>query len=511
LAQLPIVFDTVVHMLADAGSRAGAAVAVSCDGETLTYTEFIRCVGGFATELQTADNIGDRVALICGNSIDMAIAMFAVHAAGMQEVPVNPIYTRRELGHILSDAAPVAVVYDDSVSNLIEEICGELGISRLIKIGGEGGRRLTDWREDNGAGLPQPFPDPDSLATLQYTGGTTGLPKGVNITHRQIATNISQREARWRTRPDREFVLCVMPLFHVYASSMCLHLSVYCRGTIIIHRQYHPEAVLAAIEQDRISLLPVGPTIFNGLMAHEKFPGTDFSSLHRSYSGSAPLPEETLKQWEALTGCQILEAYGQSETGPVLTANPDDRPIVPGSVGVPLPQTEIEIVDVGTGTNVLAVGEEGEIRARGPQIMSGYRNRPEETAQSLRDGWLYTGDIGRLDEDGILYITDRKKDMVIVGGYNVYPREIDEVLFAHPDILEAAAVGVPDSYRGEIIHAFVVLRRSIPDAELALTEYCSAELAKYKVPARFHIVDQLMKTTIGKIDKAAMRQSLATD
>ncbi len=509
--QLPFVHETVVHMLADAAARAGNTVAITCDGESLSYAELIRCAGGFAAELQTLGARGERVALICGNSNDMAVAMFAVHAAGMQEVPVNPIYTRRELQHILEDAEPVAVVFDETAAGLVEHLAIELNIRHRIKVGGDDGRRLTEWRDDETATLPDPFPNPDSFATLQYTGGTTGLPKGVNITHRQLSVNLSQREAAWPTRKDQEILLCVMPLFHVFASSMCLHLAVYCRGTMIIHRRYHPEAVLDAIERGQVTLLPVGPTIYNGLMSHERFAATDFSSLYRAYSGSAPMPEETLRRWEELTGRQILEGYGQSEAGPVLTANFDDRPIVPGSVGLPLPETEIQIADVETGKTRLAAGEEGEVIARGPQIMSGYRNRPEETATALRDGWLYTGDIGRLDEHGILYITDRKKDMVIVGGYNVYPREIDEVLFAHPDVMEAAAVGVPDSYRGEVIHAFVVLKHPVDDAETMLSEYCSAELAKYKVPAKFHIVDQLMKTTVGKIDKAAMRRSLASE
>ena len=277
---------------------------------------------------------------------------------------------------------------------------------------------------------------------------------------------------------------------------------------MVIQRRYHPDQVLDAIEREGITVLPVGPTIFNGLMAMDRFAATDFSTLRTVYSGSAPLPVDTLRKWRQVTGTQILEGYGQTEAGPLLTSNVAGKPIIPGSVGPPVPETEIQIVDVETGETVLPPGEEGEIRARGPQIMSGYRNRPEETALALRGGWLYTGDIGKLDEDGVLWITDRKKDMVIVGGYNVYPREIDEVLFAHPNVVEAAAVGVPDDYRGEAIHAFVVLRDRTGDPAAALLDYCRDSLAKYKVPAHIHVVDRLMKTTVGKIDKAAMRQSL---
>ncbi|MFQ5692941.1 MAG: AMP-binding protein, partial [Nitrospinota bacterium] len=259
--------------------------------------------------------------------------------------------------------------------------------------------------------------------------------------------------------------------------------------------------------RERITRLPAGPTVFNGLMGYEGFEGTDFSSLRTGYSGSAPLPEETLKRWQAQTGCPIREGYGQSEAGPVLTYVPEGREIKPGSVGPPLPLTELQIVDVDTGTKVLGVGEQGEIRARGPQIMSGYRNRPEETAETLRDGWLYTGDIGEFDAAGDLYIRDRKKDMAIVGGYNVYPREIDEVLYAHPAIAEAAAVGVPDDYRGEVIKAYVALKPGAECTPEDLMAHCRERLAKYKVPVSIEIMAEIPKTTVGKIDKKALRSA----
>lgn len=495
-------------MLAQAGELSGDAPALAHDDRELTYREYVRCVAGFAAELQGLGSAGDRVALVCGNSIEMAIATFAVHAAGFQAVPINPLYTARELTHILSDSDPVAVAFDEDVADRVAPVASELGINHRITIGGATGRLLDVWRDDTDAALPSPFPEPDHFATLQYTGGTTGPPKGVNITHGQLAVNISQREAVWPTIPDDEVILCVMPLFHVFASSTCLHLSVYCRGRMVILPRYHPAAVLDAIARERVTRLPVGPTIYHGLMAFDGFEAADFSSLRTGYSGSAPLPEETLRRWRAKTGCPVLEGYGQTEAGPVLTGNAEGGPIVAGSVGIALPRTEIEIVDTESGTEILRPGQEGEIRARGPQIMSGYRNRPGETARALRDGWLYTDDIGRIDNDGILFITDRKKDMAIVGGYNVYPREIDEVLYSHPNVLEAAAVGIPDSYRGEIINAFVVLKNVSENAAGELAEYCRQHLAAYKIPGKFHIVDALQKTTIGKIDKAAMRKSL---
>ena len=507
VAELPRPYPTVVHMLADAARLAGERPALECAGARLSYAEYLRCVAGFATELVALGARGERVAIVLGNSIEMALAMFAVHAAGAQAVPINPIYSGRELGQILADAAPLAVIHDAAAAALAPVVDALAIRHRLIV--GAATKPLEVWRDDPGAALPQPLPDPDSLASLQYTGGTTGVPKGVDTRHRALAVNVSQREALLPTAPEAERVLCVMPLFHVYALSMGLHLACHCRGTLVIVARYEPAEVLRLISEAGITIFLGGPTLFTGLMAHEGFAGSDFSSLRICYSGSAPLAEETLRRWQEATGCAILEGYGQSEAGPVLSFNPQDGARKPGSVGVALPGTEIEIVDPGSGTRVLGAGEQGEIRARGPQVMAGYRNRPADSAETLREGWLYTGDIGELDDDGYLYIRDRKKDMAIVKGYNVYPREIDEVLHAHPAVLEAAAVGVPDDYRGEAIHAFVVLRPGASASTDELLAHCRRNLARYKLPTEIAIVDSLAKTTVGKIDKRALRSPRA--
>jgi long-chain acyl-CoA synthetase len=500
---LPHVYPSVVEMLAAAAGRGGAGEAVACGETRLSYAEYLRCVAGFARELRGLGAKGERVALVLGNSIDMAVAMFAVHAAGAQTVPVNPVYTGRELELILSDAAPLAAIYDEAARPQLEPVLERLGVR--VRIALSAARRLDAWRGEKSLALPTPLPGPDDLASLQYTGGTSGRPKGVNLTHRQMAVNVSQREALLPTREGAERVLCVMPLFHVYASHMCLHLSGYCRGSLVILPRYRPELVLEALAGERITAFAGGPTLFTGLMGFPGFAGRAFPALRVSYSGSAPLAEETLRRWEAATGCPILEGYGQTEAGPVLSFNPQDGLRKPGSVGVAVPGTEIEIVDPETGATVLPPGEPGEVRARGPQIMAGYRNLPAETAQALRDGWLYTGDIGELDRDGYLFIRDRKKDMAIVGGFNVYPREIDEVLAAHPDVLEAASVGAPDAYRGEVIRAFVVAQPGRSPAPETLAAHCRANLAPYKVPASIALVASLPKTTVGKIDRTALR------
>jgi long-chain acyl-CoA synthetase len=497
VAHLPKVYDTVVHMLADAAATSPNAIALRNGTVDLTYRDYAASVATLAERLLTLGARGERIALMMGNSIDMAIAMFAIHAAGAQAVPINPLYTARESQYILDDAAPVATIHDPPVAGMIETLdhTGE-------RITGSG----TDFVAQDDTALPTPFPTADELATLQYTGGTTGYPKGVNITHRQMSVNISQREAILPTEPDSESIVCVMPLFHVFAVSMCLHLAVYCRGRLFILERYHPGLLCETLEREEVSILPAGPTIFTGLLNFEGFAATDLDALKWCYSGSAPLPEETLRRWEDATGCFILEGYGQTEAGPVLTYNPANGVKKPGSVGVALIDTDVQIVDLDTGGETLPPGSAGEIRARGPQIMAGYRNLPEETAATLRDGWLYTGDIGEFDTDGYLFIRDRKKDMAIVGGYNVFPREIDEVLYTHPDIAEAAAVGVPDDYYGEVIQAWVTLkpdRHCTPDD---LIEFCTANLAKYKVPKAILIGETIPKTTVGKIDKKALRE-----
>jgi len=498
-------------MLAEAARLAPTATALVFGEERLTYAEYLRCVGAFAAQLAGLGARGQRVALVCGNSLDLPIAMFAVHAAGAQAVPINPAYTARELGHILSDAAPIACIYDEEVAPVIEPLLAELAIANAIKIGGRSGTQLSRWRDEADRRLPDLLPAPLDFATLQYTGGTTGLPKGVNITHGQMSVNISQREASLPTRPDDESILCMMPLFHVFAVAMCLHLSAYCRGKLVILPRYRPERVLDLIQRERITRFPAGPTVFIGLLNDAGFDATDFSSLRTAYSGSAPLPEDTLKEWESRTNCPILEGFGQTEAGPVLTYVREGGPYRPGSVGPALPLTEVQIVDVETGSKVLPVGEIGEIRARGPQIMSGYRNRPGETAEALRDGWLYTGDIGEFDLRGYLTIRDRKKDMAIVGGYNVYPREIDEILYAHPAVKDAAAAGVPDSYYGETLRAYVVLKDGASATVEEILAHCRANLARYKVPSQIYIAKELPRTNVGKVDKKVLRQKLAKE
>ena len=464
--------STVAHILAAAAAAQPNATALVFGDRRLTYHEYGRAVASFGSHLKGK---GERIATLLPNSIEACIAMFGVLASGAQLVPLNPLYTPSELEVILEDADAALLVTD-------EHLPVPRNAPPVLRLS-----RNHSFSEAHAL----PLPSPESLALLQYTGGTTGKPKGVNLTHRSIATNIAQREALLPTEPDRERILCVMPLFHSYAMAMGLFLAANCRGTLVILERYKPETLLAAIERERITIFPGSPTLYTSLLAHPDFARTDWSSVHTCYSGAAPLAEETLKRWQDAVGAPIFEGYGQTEAGPVLTFNPARGVTKPGSVGVPVPDTEIRIV-------------EGEIVARGPQIMQGYRNRPQETAQALREGWLYTGDLGEFDADGYLYVRGRKRDMVIVGGYNVYPREIEEVLCRHPAVTEAAVVGGPDPYWGECLHAYVALRKKID--EVSLLEHCRAHLAKYKIPATLEIVEALPRTSVNKVDKLALRE-----
>jgi long-chain acyl-CoA synthetase len=462
-------------------------------------------VAELALELEDLGARGDRVATLLGNSIEACVAAFGALAAGAQHVPLNPLYAPRELDLMLRDAAPRALIVDAALEATAAPLAQAAGVPHLLVTGP--GRRQFDAPRDAGSRLAN-LPDPGSLALLQYTGGTTGRPKGVDLTHRAIATNVAQREGLLPTRPG-ERILCMMPVSHSYGMAMGLFLAPYCGGTLVLLPRFVADDVLAAVQRERITVFPGSPTVFTGLLAHPRIAATDWSSVHTCYSGASALPESTLARWRDAVGAPVYEGYGQTEAGPVLAFNPVHGTVKPGSVGLPVPQTEIQIVDVETGMRVLPAGERGEIRARGPQLMRGYRNLPGETAQALRGGWLYTGDIGEFDAEGYLHIRDRKKDMLIVGGYNVYPREVEEVLVMHPAVLDAAVVGVRDEYRGELPVAFVALR---PGARLegeALLEHCRANLARYKLPARIQVLEALPKTSVAKTDKNRLRQMAA--
>lgn len=493
-------FDSILRMLARAAERAPDREALVCEDERLSYAEYARCVAGFAAELRELGAAGERVVLLMGNSIDFCVAYFAAHASLAQVVPLNPLYTERELTAIIDDAAPRVIVCDQAAARI-----ASLYPAVSVVIIGPRERRLDRWRDDASLLLDAEALGRETLANLQYTGGTTGRSKGVNLTQGAIAVNVGQCLECLPVAWGRERLLAIMPFYHIYAQAMCLHKMPYCAGTLVIIRRFDAPSVLAALVGERITIFSGSPTLFTAMLAHDEFVRTPLPDLRYTISGGSSLPAELLQRIEGITGRPVVEGYGQTESGPVISFNPLHGPRKPASVGPPISDTEVQIVDLEHGATVLGVGEKGEIRVRGPQLMSGYRNLAAESAEALRDGWLYTSDIGSFDDDGYLYICDRKKEMAIVSGFNVFPREVEEVLYMHEAIYEAAVIGAPHHYRGETVKAFVVVRPDAQVTEEELARHCRNNLAAYKVPTVFTFVGELPKTGVNKIDKKKLR------
>jgi long-chain acyl-CoA synthetase len=498
-------YDSLIDMLAAAIEHFPDVPAVICEQDRLTYTELGQAVAGFASGLAELGSHGTRVAILVPNSIETVVALFGTMAARAQPAPVNPFFTPGEMEKILRGIEPEFLVCVEGTHEIADNMAARLGIPNVIDM------HSSEWSIDScikraPLGLrAEHKPSGDDPALLICTGGTTGTPKGVNHQHRALLWSVMQHCSVWPLDFGREAVLDVAPLFHIWGLGYGVLASVYAQSTLVLVPRYDPEVVLKATAEHHITVFGGGPApIYAGLLASPAAADTDFSSLKYCLSGGAPCPEELHRNWRRLTGCALFEGWGMSEGAPFcLNPASGERKIL--SVGVPVPETEVEVVDLETGTNVLSIGESGEVRVRGPQVMSGYRNDPEETAYALRDGWMYTGDIGYIDEDGYLFLVDRKKDMVIVGGYNVYPREIDELLFKHPNIQEAATVARPDERLGEVLVAFVALNDGESLSEEDCLEYCRENLVKYKRPVAVKFIDALPRTAANKIDKITLR------
>lgn len=499
--------ETVVHMLRRAAESAPASDAVVVVGrERTTYRELSDRVAAWAARIVAVCGAKNRIGILLPNGSHVVDALLGVLASGNQAVLLNPGYTARELTAILPDADMQAVITSEAqIAALQDAMCATALGPVVLNVDGATVRADPELVRKGLSFLP---PAVEELALLQFTGGTTGKPKGVMLSHRALTMNICQRDALLPTRPGVERILCMTPIFHAYALAMAVFPALFSAGALVILPRYRPEAALSAIAEQRITLFAGTPTIYNGLVAHPEFRSTNFASLRGAFSGAAPLSVEVLTSWEQVAHVPIYEGYGLTEATAVLTFNPMIGKRKPGSVGVPLPGTEVQVVDVETGRVPQATGQVGEVRARGPQMMEGYRNRARDTAAILRDGWLYTGDIGVLDEDGYLFLRSRKSDMAIVSGYNVYPREIEEVLYLHPAVLEAIAVGLPDKYRGECIGALISLRPGAQTDADDLIAHCAKNLAKYKVPTMIEVAEQLPKTAAGKLDRQSARQVL---
>ncbi len=474
---------------------------------------------------------GDKVALLLPNIPQISIAVYAIWRIGAVVVMNNPLYTDPELEHQLKDSeARFLVCLDLLVPRMIAlrqktriqkiivaHIRDYMGFPKkqLFPYLAKGkhrrvlpGKDTVEWID-----LLRSAPDArptitvgmEETAALQYTGGTTGVSKGVILTHSNLAVNCQQGLA-WipDLEPGESVVLGTLPIFHafgLFAMNMCIFAGF---ANVLIPR---PEArvILQAIHKERVTLFPGVPTMFIGMLNDPKLPKYDLSSLKICVSGAAPCPVEVIKRFEAVSEAQIVEGYGISEASPAACINPVGGVNKPGSIGLPLPDTEIKIVDMTNPDRECGVDEAGELCFKGPQVSSrGYHRMPEETAGTFSDGWLYTGDVAKIDTDGYVWIVDRKKDMIIAGGYNVYPRDIDEVLFQHPKIMEACVKGVSHPYRGETVKAYVVTRDGEQMSEAEVIEWCKQKLAAYKVPKIVEFRDELPKSAVGKILRKAL-------
>jgi len=497
-------FQTMVDAFVNSNAVAAEHPAVIIGDEMATYGEYRDAAAALAGQLAAVEIQGERVVVLMANSVEMSAAIYGIWGAGGAIVLLNPLYTENELGPLIRDADPRVVIYTAAFGKKIDPIAAAAGVDHRIALGPGG----TTWGQLAAIGGSYPVHAPRAADTgsLQYTGGTTGLPKGAQHTHAEIISGAKQVDWCWPGKLGETVWLNVAPQFHIWGLTMTALTPVLRHDTVVMTAAFEPDKVLATIPKHGVTLFAGGPApIFNGLMGHPDFKTTDYSSLRLCGGGGSAIPIETERAWKSVTGVSINEGYGMSEGAPIsLTASHHENKI--GTCGPVAPNTEVRIVDVETGNRELPTGEDGEICFRGPQMMQNYWRRPDETAETIRDGWLHTGDIGHLDEDGEVVIVDRKKDMAIVNGFNVFPREIDEVLFSHPDVVDAAAVGVPHEKAGEIIHAYVVCHEGSDVDEAALTAHCEAQLVGYKVPAGIFITDGLPKTGAAKTDKLALKQ-----
>lgn len=506
-------------------------IAIHFNGKELSYKELYESALKFAGYLQKIGiQKGDRVAIMLPNTPQSVISFYGVMMAGGIVVQTNPMYTERELAFQMKDSGAKAIVALDILFPRIKKIQGETELEHIIitaikdylpfpknlvypfiqkkqygysvKVEHKGNDHLFTEIMKHPA-LQEPVMNinfEEDLAILQYTGGTTGFPKGVMLTHKNLIANTKMCQAwLYKCREGEEIVLGALPFFHVYGMTTVMILSILQASKMVLIPKPDPEVLLKTIQSQRPTMFPGAPTMYIGMLNHPELSKYDLSSIDSCISGSAPLPVEVQEQFERLTGGKLVEGYGLTESSPVTHANLLwDGERVKGSIGLPWPDTLAEIRSVETG-EPLPVGEIGELVVKGPQVMKGYWNRPEETQEVLKDGWLHTGDMGYMDEEGYFYIVDRKKDMIIASGYNIYPREIEEVLYEHPAVKEVVVAGVPDPYRGETVKAYIVLKEGTTVTEDELNKFARKNLAAYKVPRKYEFRDELPKTTVGKI------------
>lgn len=510
--------------------------ALIFQGYKITYREMRNMVNRFATCLDRFGvKKGDSVAILLPNMIPCVVAYYAIMKIGAVAVMNNPLYSDRELEHQFNDSESKVLVTIDLLANRMIDLRPKTRITQIVytTLGDylpfpknflfplvakkkqlaadvKQAENVYKWKDalaDNPPNPPQVDHTFGETAMYQYTGGTTGVSKGVILTHGNLSRQI-QQIAAWFPKFGKgsEIMLGALPFFHVFGLSTSMNLSVYMGWANILVPKPQPEQLLEAVRKFKPTFAPLVPTMYIGMLGHPDIAKTDLKSIEGCFSGSAPLPIEVIREFEEKTGAVIVEGYGLTETCPVTHVNPFGGTRKVGSIGLPLPDTECRIVDLEEGKTDVPAGDSGELLIRGPQVMEGYRNMPEETAQVLtEDGWLHTGDIATMDDDGYFYIVDRKKDLIIAGGYNIYPRDIEEVVYEHPKVQEACAVGIPHPSRGEAVKVFIVLKEGETSDKEEILEFCKTKLAKYKWPSEIEFREELPKTNVGKILRKDLR------
>ncbi len=522
-------FDRSVREYAD-------RTAISFSGMEMSYARLGEVVNSMAAALQRHGlKPGDRVAIMLPNIPQMILSLFAVLKAGGAFVMINPVYMERELSFSLNDSEAEIMISMDSLWPKINAARGELAVKKFFIT------NACDWlpfpqkyfyrfrnrveirqynvKYDNKAVFhwadlmhckdapAAPEIKGETLAALQYTGGTTGESKGVMLSHYNFCVNVYQliNFLTPKLAKQRHVFPATLPYFHVYGLLVSLFAPIALGAKIIPFPRFAPHELLRCMHEERATIFGGSPSMFMALLKTREIKDCDLSSLVFCICGSAPIPVEHLKQFKQVTGISICEGYGLTEASPITHLNPVNGLHKPGSIGVPLPGTEAKIVDMELGAVEVPANKAGELVIRGPQVMQGYWRRPDENANTLRNGWLYTGDIATMDDDGYFFIVDRKKDMAIVGGYNVYPREIDEVLHEHPKIREAVAVGIPHSSKGEIIKAYIVPEDGVTLTKAEVLAYCRERLAQFKVPRQIEFRNALPRTMVGKVLRRELR------
>jgi long-chain acyl-CoA synthetase len=537
----PDQYSRVIDMVEESFKKYADQPAFIFMGKAMTFRELDEKSAAFGAYLRSRGlEPGDRVALMMPNLLQYPIAMFGILRAGLILVNTNPLYTPREMKHQFVDSGAKAILIAENFAYNLQQIIGETQIKTVIltSIGEMLGLKgsivnfvvkrvkkmvpkyqltntvcFNDAIKQGSKFTLEPFKGgPDDTIALQYTGGTTGVSKGTMLTNRNLLANMMQIRA-WlmpvmQGREGEQMrAMCALPLYHIFSFTVnCLaFMSVGACNILIVNARDLP-ALIKEWDKHKPNIVPGVNTLFNGLLNQPAFHKLDFSDLRACVGGAMAVQRAVAERWQQVTGCQLTEGYGMTESSPVLTVNPVDSTMRLGTIGMPVPSTEVRIVDDNYQPLPPGPDHVGEIQARGPQIMKGYWQRPEATAETIKDGWLCTGDMGYMHPDGYFQIVDRKKDMILVSGFNVYPNEIEDVLALHPKVLESAAIGIADEKSGEVVKAFIV-KRDPSLTEEEVIAHCRENLTNYKVPRKVEFRTELPKTNVGKILRRELRDS----